>query len=538
MINKYKKIILLFTLVIVITVAATILNIIFNYKDMVGRWMWDNLDEARAISKNIQFIIEDEVQENNFISEHMSKEEILIENEKDFLSDVHKESLCYETGIVDHEGNIIAVYPSEDENIFTKEFYELENISDIINTSRDSKKTVVSDVVKISDKNYGVFIASSIYSNRKYKGFLYRICNVSNILEDLFIEDTIINKGDYFVVAKDGTWLYSQTDPELAGKKYNEYIKEEKTPLAYSNYDRILNGDEFARKHKSLTFSRSNKEIYNSSILSVSPVEVHDKHLMSIGISLPTSELNVMTRVMSIEILIFILFILAISDIMYRIHKMNVKNQKERAILQERLSHEEQVNSINRIIQKNNYEVIKMLVKLIEMKDPYTKGHSERVTEYSVGFAKFINLSNEDISTMRFAATLHDIGKIGIPEEILNKKTRLTHEEFEKIKEHTVVGYEALKDLDFLHKEVDIILHHHERIDGKGYPHNLKREETGKLTKMLSICDAFDAMTSFRVYRQNMSFEEAFSELRRNSGIQFDETLVEEFIEYMKSGQT
>jgi HD-GYP domain-containing protein (c-di-GMP phosphodiesterase class II) len=141
-----------------------------------------------------------------------------------------------------------------------------------------------------------------------------------------------------------------------------------------------------------------------------------------------------------------------------------------------------------------------------------------------------MNLSEKSVETLRSAALLHDVGKIGIPQEILIKKERLTPEEFELIKQHPVIGINILKDVTLLEKEIPVILHHHERFDGKGYPHGLKSNEIPLGARILSVADAYDAMTTDRVYQKKMSQEEAFAELLRCSGKQFSPEVVDTFI--------
>ena len=174
--------------------------------------------------------------------------------------------------------------------------------------------------------------------------------------------------------------------------------------------------------------------------------------------------------------------------------------------------------------------MVKGVIATIELKDPYTRGHSERVAHYARLLAKATGKYNEDeLNSFHYACLLHDIGKVNIPDEILMKPGKLTYEEFEVIKTHPVVGVEAVKKVQGLEQSLDVIKSHHERWDGKGYPEQLQGEEISYLARIASIADAFDAMTSSRSYRSALSVEEAYNRIIDGKGTQFDPELVEMF---------
>lgn len=154
--------------------------------------------------------------------------------------------------------------------------------------------------------------------------------------------------------------------------------------------------------------------------------------------------------------------------------------------------------------EKNFFDTIEVLISLIELYDGYTGGHSNTVKNISVLISKELNLSEEDKKFIQIASVLHDIGKIGINCSIINKKTNLTNMEFEIIKKHPAIGENAIKYIDGFNKPREIIRHHHERYNGTGYPDGLKGEEIPLGSRILSIADAFDAMTSNRPYRNTM----------------------------------
>src|SRR6056297_693494 len=181
---------------------------------------------------------------------------------------------------------------------------------------------------------------------------------------------------------------------------------------------------------------------------------------------------------------------------------------------------------------ENHYLLtIKALSNAIEAKDEYTRGHAERVTEYAVELAKQVGYSGEDIRTLKFAGILHDIGKIGVPAEILGKPAKLTDKEYDLMKRHPEIGESIVEGIDFLEPCLKIIRNHHERIDGKGYPDGLKGEQIPGIVKVLTVADAFDAMTSDRPYRKALSVSETVKRLKINKGKQFDSKLVGIFIE-------
>jgi putative nucleotidyltransferase with HDIG domain len=184
-------------------------------------------------------------------------------------------------------------------------------------------------------------------------------------------------------------------------------------------------------------------------------------------------------------------------------------------------------------IKESYLSAIKSLALTIEAKDFYTRGHSSRVVKYALAIAKELGLSKREREVIRNAGILHDLGKIAISDQILGKPGKLTEEEFEIIKKHPVLGVNILKPLSFLSTETEIILSHHERVDGKGY-HKLRNEEIPLASKILVIADSYDAMTSDRPYRKAFPKERAVQELKDNSGTQFDPALVKIFLKVLE----
>lgn len=188
------------------------------------------------------------------------------------------------------------------------------------------------------------------------------------------------------------------------------------------------------------------------------------------------------------------------------------------------------------MVNRNYEDTLRALANAIEANDQYTKGHCERVREYALIIAEKLSFNEKQITELSRAALLHDIGKIGIPSNILNKEQPLTHEEFDRIKRHSEIGAQILSDVNFLEECIPIIEQHHERFDGKGYPNGYAGQAIHIGARILSIADAFDAMTSSRAYRKlPLTFEGAISEITNYSGKQFDPELVNLFIECIKT---
>jgi response regulator RpfG family c-di-GMP phosphodiesterase len=189
-------------------------------------------------------------------------------------------------------------------------------------------------------------------------------------------------------------------------------------------------------------------------------------------------------------------------------------------------------------IRDNYLKTISGFALAVEAKDKYTHGHSENVMKYTLILAKHLGLSKTEIEQIKYAGLLHDIGKIGIDEAILNKPGKLTIGEFEEIKKHPVLGCRIISNVPFFKSLVPLILHHHEYYNGEGYPEGLKGKQIPLGARILSVADAFEAMTSNRPYRKAMPYEIAFNILIEQKNIQFDPEIVDAFIEVMKVRKT
>jgi putative nucleotidyltransferase with HDIG domain len=184
------------------------------------------------------------------------------------------------------------------------------------------------------------------------------------------------------------------------------------------------------------------------------------------------------------------------------------------------------------------YSVVQSFVRMLEARDKYTKGHSERVAEYAEKIASKMGFSQEKATLLKELGLLHDIGKLGVGEEILNKKEKLTEAEWRLIRKHSSLGEEILKPILLNEELVNIIKGHHERYDGKGYPDGLSGDKIHIFSAIIAAADAYDAMTSPRAYRSSLNKEEAIKELERNKGTQFNPKVVDAFLEILKKEDT
>jgi len=178
---------------------------------------------------------------------------------------------------------------------------------------------------------------------------------------------------------------------------------------------------------------------------------------------------------------------------------------------------------------------LQALAAAVEARDPYTRGHCERVTQYALIIAEALAFSNEDLEVVKRAAILHDIGKVAVPDSILRKNGRFDEDDWIEVRKHPQVGQTMLAHLKFLGPSLPLIRHHHERYDGSGYPDGLAADEIPLGARILAVADAFDAMTSDRPYREAFALPDVVGELERCAGSQFDLEIVEVFLEALSS---
>ena len=186
-------------------------------------------------------------------------------------------------------------------------------------------------------------------------------------------------------------------------------------------------------------------------------------------------------------------------------------------------------------LEKAYMESIQTIRYTVEAKDTYTRGHSDRVSEYSVLIGEKLGMSKEDIRRLQIGGLFHDVGKIGVPDNILQKNDKLTDDEYSEIKNHPTIGAQILSTASIFQDIIPIVKYHHERYDGQGYPCRLKGKDIPYLARITAVADAFDAMTSKRVYRDSLSIDVVISEIEKNKGTQFDPEIADVFLDILKN---
>ena len=186
-------------------------------------------------------------------------------------------------------------------------------------------------------------------------------------------------------------------------------------------------------------------------------------------------------------------------------------------------------------LEKAYLDTIGILRYTVEAKDPYTRGHSDRVSEFSVLIGTKMELDEDTLHLLKIGGLFHDIGKIGIPDSILLKETKLDDEEYSQIKNHPAIGAHILGDAEIFKDIIPIVMHHHERFDGKGYPKGLKGEQIPLAARIAAVADTFDAMTSKRTYRDALPLETVIAEIEKCSGTQFDPKIANVFLDILKN---
>jgi putative nucleotidyltransferase with HDIG domain len=189
---------------------------------------------------------------------------------------------------------------------------------------------------------------------------------------------------------------------------------------------------------------------------------------------------------------------------------------------------------IAELLEKTHFETIMAFSEVLEARDQYTAGHSRRVMEYCKSVGHRMKLDKQDIEDLKRSALLHDIGKIGIPDMVLQKQAKLSDEEYVIIKSHPETGAAILKHMKSLKHLVAAVYHHHEQFDGNGYPQGISGKEIPLHARIIAVADAFDAMTSNRAYRKALSLRTALSELERDKGTQFDPEIANFLIEILQ----
>ena len=210
--------------------------------------------------------------------------------------------------------------------------------------------------------------------------------------------------------------------------------------------------------------------------------------------------------------------------------RLTRKNEEYRMMLEKKVEERtRELDRANRKLRQMNMDTVRVLAETIEAKDIYTRGHCQRVRLLSAGIAGHMGLDASDVERIEYAALLHDIGKIGIPEMLLHKILPLEKEEREIINLHPRIGESILRNIEFFIPLLQPVRQHHERWDGTGYPDRLAGEDIHPLARIISVCDSFDAMNSTRPYRKTLPLEQTLEQIREGSGTQFDPSVVDAF---------
>ncbi len=186
-------------------------------------------------------------------------------------------------------------------------------------------------------------------------------------------------------------------------------------------------------------------------------------------------------------------------------------------------------------LEKSYLESVETLRTTVEAKDPYTRGHSDRVSAYSVMIGKKLGLSDEDLKILKLGGLFHDIGKIGVPDNILTKEDKLNDDEYSEIKNHPTIGAHILANATIFSNILPLVKHHHERYDGHGYPSQLKGEDIPFLVRIVTLADCFDAMSSARPYRKSLPIDVIKNEILKNAGTQLDPQLAILFLDLLET---
>lgn len=221
------------------------------------------------------------------------------------------------------------------------------------------------------------------------------------------------------------------------------------------------------------------------------------------------------------------MIILLLANIVRTIHKIHVVEQTR---------HQKELEIEKKENKKITLQMMQSLSTTIEAKDEYTRGHSRRIAQYAALIAKNLGWTDQEIENIKSCAYLHDIGKIGIPDQILNKPGQLTEDEFNLIKQHPIIGQDILKDITIIPHLGEVTRSHHEHYDGTGYPDGLKGNEIPIQARIITLADSYDAMNSKRIYRNALSFNQIKEEIEKNAGTQFDPKITNVFLKLMDDG--
>lgn len=532
--------------------------LIRSNQDNLSKMLMGNYHEKQeriiSISETLSDMIKNDVADE--------EKKLFLRNSIENISDINGIMILNEEGIVinttDNYNDFIGI------DLSGKEYYR-----EIMN-SKNEQPIISSSYVSYKTKKIMINIVTPVKKDNKLIGIIVVLVN-PNIVENKSLENL-----EYYLVDDSGNIIFQSYDVNILSKEDN--IKESvimkkgvdsKGALFYR--DKVSNRFVIGSMSKDTTTPMyilvqyhvfENKTLFNGLAIMFILFSI-SIFIFIILISSRVSDVitnyinifkNYAQKISSGEYYAKItdkFHIAEINDIVNFLDVMSGKVRKREEELQayneELVAANDEIKGMLKTISNSEKErkeqylqIIWTMVNLIEIKDEYTAGHSKAVTYYAEEISEKLNKEygfNIDVERIQVAAILHDIGKIGIHGDILNKPSRLTKEENDIIKTHPSKGYYALKDIKSLKEERKIIKYHHERFDGLGYPEGLKGEEIPLGARIICIADAFDAMVSDRPYRKGMPLGMAIGELERNKGTQFDPFIVEVFVSMLKEGQ-
>ncbi len=301
--------------------------------------------------------------------------------------------------------------------------------------------------------------------------------------------------------------------------------------IDYSSVDKILLSDLSNKISKTYYAKDSNYATREILVFDIYvPIRYQERIIGIVVLRIPDSTISshvnmtVQSIVLTLTGGLLVLFLLLV-NILIKTSKTLIKQNND--LIQQKNELEISFKKLD-----NSYKnTVFALSHAVDARDPYTAGHSERVTKISQLLGDMLRLPEEQLRSLEYAALFHDIGKMGVPDRILLKKGKLTDEEFDIIKKHPGIGVDILESIDFLTESLPIILHHHENIVGNGYPDHLKGKDIPLGSRIIAIADSYDAMTTDRPYRKALSHQDAVDEILRNKGIQFDVKVVDVFMQ-------
>jgi len=380
----------------------------------------------------------------------------------------------------------------------------------------------------------------------------------------LFINSHMINDQIDSMKRMTHLTLYYIVEPELSPKDYNAAISKQKLNVLDMKLQHITESENILgikiwNTSHSVIYSKNNtvietkfnnktnlNEAFNNKqnylisndlvsgktikvVKIYLPIEINNSIVGVYEIIKPYAEIEMHMKqvIRIISIIVFLGLLILYLLLLKIIYNFSIKMLKQNEAL---LSNSNDIKEAYFKLNLSYKSTVLALSKAIDARDTYTAGHSERVTQISLKIGQTLGLSPDQLYTLEIAALFHDVGKIGIPDQVLNKPGKLTDTEFNKIKEHPSIGVDILKTIEFLDKAFPIILHHHEKYNGSGYPSGISDETIPFESRIICVADSYDAMTSDRPYRKGLPHSVAVDELIKYKGIQFDPKIVDAFL--------